>query len=119
MGCYGVMQTVQALCDKQNIVMGQIEVRCNSFKAFYKAFDLDQFSPNHTHYELMHEISSNVKVSPILWKAGHVQEHQDTNPFHMLNFWALLYVDMNMIVQDYLKETQDISILGRLKKYLL
>ncbi len=58
----------------------------------------------------MYAIRSIVEVSPILWRVSHVKGHQDTNPLHTLDRWAPLNVEMDLIAQELLKETQEISL---------
>ncbi len=70
---YGVVLTMNAICEEHNITEGSMEIGWNNIKALRYAIDLDySIALNHTYFDLTTAICSQLKASPMQCKAHHV-----------------------------------------------
>ncbi len=72
---------------------------------------MDYFiSPNHTNFDLMTAIRHQVRTIPTMWEARNIFGHQDDNPFHPLDRWAKLNVEVDHLAKAYLHAIWEDSV---------
>ncbi len=67
-------------------------------------------SPRHSRYDLTMAIRTLVWKSPIKQTISHLKGHQDEDPYRVLDRWAKLNVQVDILVKAYWAETRDIPL---------
>jgi hypothetical protein len=106
-GIFAIVVVVEALAQVYDIQHGTIELGCDCTSGLTAVFEHEYDSPSQPHHNLIHEIRKKLSISPITWKFRHVRGHQDkTIPFHMLDLWSQLNVEMDSLAKTFWNQTQ-------------
>jgi hypothetical protein len=104
-GIFAVVTIVEALTRLHDIQHGTIELGCDCESGLTSIFAHEYDKPNQPHHDLIHAIRKKIAASPVHWKFRHVRGHQDKHvPFHLLDNWSKLNVEMDSIAKVYWNE---------------
>jgi hypothetical protein len=105
-GIFAIVVIVEALVKLYTITHGTIELGCDCESGLTAVFKHTYDTPNQPHHDLIHEIRRKIASSPVTWKFRHVRGHQDKHiPFHLLDRWSQLNVEMDTLAKVYWNET--------------
>ena len=105
-GIFAIVVIVEALVEMYGITHGTIELGCDCESGLTAVFENEYDTPNQPHHDLIHELRRKIASSPITWKYRHVRGHQDKHiPFHLLDPWSQLNVEMDTLAKVYWNET--------------
>jgi hypothetical protein len=108
-GIFAIVILVEALCAKYDITAGTIELGCDCESALIAIFEHVYDTPSQPHHDLIHAIRAKLAASPVTWKFRHVRGHQDKHvPFHLLDMWSQLNVEMDSLAKTFWNETHSI-----------
>ncbi len=110
-GCYRVVLVVKEICTQYGIQEGKIEIACDDIKELRQVMDLDYFvSQRYAHFDLTMAIWALFKENPLKLRIWHVKGHQDQDPYKVLDQWASLNIEVNLLAHACWHETKQIPL---------
>jgi hypothetical protein len=67
------------VCQTHNITRGECTLVCDNKGALFAAFGHKRPTPRWASYDIVRQIRTALRVSPIVWRHKHIKGHQDTN----------------------------------------
>ena len=99
-GLYAMILMAEQLCLQYSIQSGSIEIGCDGLEALLKSFGDFNLPYNAVDYDMLVAIRVKLKKSPLKWKYRHVKGHQDDNNNIILDHWANLNIEMDLLAKE-------------------
>jgi hypothetical protein len=103
-GILGVVYMVQLICTTYQITSGSICLGCDGEQALTQALDetkSGRVEVKRSDYDILSAIRAALKWSPLTWTFRHVRGHQDDDGTCVLDRWAQLNVEMDLLAKAY------------------
>ena len=106
-GVMGIVTALTLLCKLHHITQGSIEIGLDGDSALQAVMRDEDPKAHDPSYDLILEIRRKLKALPITVSGRHIQGHMDkTTPYHMLDRWSKLNVDMDGQARELLENTR-------------
>ena len=96
---YEMILMVELLCLHHKIDTGAIEIGRNGLKVLIKSFGDFHLPYTAVDYDLLAAIGVKLKRSRITWQYRNVKGHQDSKGNTVLDCWALLNIEMDLLAK--------------------
>lgn len=101
-GIYGIIRTVQDLCQAADVHQGSVTIACDCVSALRNITSPHNPPPSRPHHDMLSAIRHMLRNSPLSWSFQHVRGHQDDSlAYQLLNQWAQHNVDMDAAAKSY------------------